>query len=108
MGTVLESLDKDDKIACVVLTGGTRAFAGKFYLIFYINILTVYILAGADIREMHNNTLSQVIKSDFPDQLSVVSRMKKPVIAAVNGLAVCFSFLFPSVFYFDSLVRRWL
>jgi len=26
----MESLDKDDKIGCIVLTGGTRAFAGKF------------------------------------------------------------------------------
>jgi enoyl-CoA hydratase/carnithine racemase len=30
LATVMESLDKDDKIGCIVLTGGTRAFAGKF------------------------------------------------------------------------------
>jgi enoyl-CoA hydratase/carnithine racemase len=29
----MKSLDKDDKIGCIVLTGGTRAFAGKFDLI---------------------------------------------------------------------------
>ncbi len=30
LATTLESLDKNDKIGCIVLTGGTRAFAGKF------------------------------------------------------------------------------
>jgi hypothetical protein len=48
---------------------------------------------------MQNNTMPQVINSDFPDQLSAVSRIKKPIIAAVNGIAVCFSFLFKFVFF---------
>ena len=84
----MESLDKNDQIACIVLTGTTRVFAGKFYLISHMDILIVYSSAGADIKEMQNNTLPQVVKSDFPDQLSAVSRVKKPIIAAVNGLAV--------------------
>ncbi|UJR25108.1 hypothetical protein I4U23_006467 [Adineta vaga] len=68
---VLNLLDKDDKIACIVLTGGMRAFS-----------------IGADIKEMQLETMSQIIKSDFPNQLSVVSRLRKPIIAAVNGFAL--------------------
>jgi hypothetical protein len=30
LATVLEALDKDDKIGCIVLTGNTRAFAGNY------------------------------------------------------------------------------
>ncbi|CAF3624764.1 unnamed protein product [Adineta steineri] len=68
---VLDSLDKNDQIGCIVLTGITRAFS-----------------IGADIKEMQNTTMSDVIKIDFPDQLSVVSKVKKPIIAAVNGFAL--------------------
>jgi enoyl-CoA hydratase/carnithine racemase len=50
--------------------------------------LTEAISAGADIREMQNNTLAQVVGSGFLDQWSAVSRIKKPIIAAVNGFAV--------------------
>lgn len=71
LSTVLEGLDKDNKISCIVLTGSTRAFA-----------------AGADIKEMQNNTLSKVVGSGFLDQWSAVSRIKKPIIAAVNGFAL--------------------
>ncbi|CAF2495190.1 unnamed protein product [Rotaria sp. Silwood2] len=77
LATVLESFDKDEKIACIVLTGSTRVFAGKFYLIIYIDTLIVHILAGADIKEMQHKTLSQVLESDFPNQLSAASRIKK-------------------------------
>ncbi|CAF0743231.1 unnamed protein product [Rotaria sordida] len=71
LSTVLESLDKDDKIGCIVLTGSTRAFA-----------------AGADIKEMQNRKLAEVIGSGFLDQWSAVTRIKKPIIAAVNGYAL--------------------
>jgi enoyl-CoA hydratase/carnithine racemase len=46
------------------------------------------ILAGADIKEMQNNTMAQVIGQGFLDQWSAVSRVRKPIIAAVNGFAV--------------------
>jgi enoyl-CoA hydratase/carnithine racemase len=62
--------------------------------------MIIRILAGANIKEMQEKTMSQVINSDFPGQLSVVSRIKKPIIAAVNGFAVCLSFLFKFVFLF--------
>ena len=59
------------------------------------------ILAGADIREMQNNTLAQVVGSGFLDQWSAVARIKKPIIAAVNGFAVNDDEQ-DSVLYFDS------
>lgn len=44
---------------------------------------------------MQNNTLSQVVAGGFLDQWSAVSRIKKPIIAAVNGFAVsrCFTLI---------------
>jgi enoyl-CoA hydratase/carnithine racemase len=56
------------------------------------------ILAGADIKEMQNRTMPNVLSSDFPEQLTAVSKIKKPIIAAVNGFAVYFSFLSKSIF----------
>ena len=45
-------------------------------------------LAGADIKEMQNNTLSKVVGSGFLDEWSAIAKVKKPIIAAVNGFAV--------------------
>jgi hypothetical protein len=64
-----------------------------------MNNLILYVLAGADIKEMQSNTMPEVINSGFPDQLSAISKIKKPIIAAVNGFAVNFFFLFRSVFF---------
>lgn len=41
LAKVLESLDKDDRIGCIVLTGGTRAFAGKYPLFYQIDTLII-------------------------------------------------------------------
>ncbi|CAF1622200.1 unnamed protein product, partial [Adineta ricciae] len=71
LATTLTSLDRDRRIACIILTGSTRAFS-----------------IGADIKGMHMENMSHVIKSDFPEELSVVSRLTKPIIAAVNGFAL--------------------
>jgi enoyl-CoA hydratase/carnithine racemase len=49
---------------------------------------------------MQNNKFAQVVGSGFLDQWSAVSQIKKPIIAAVNGFAVCLSFLFKFVFLF--------
>jgi ABC-type uncharacterized transport system permease subunit len=60
---------------------------------FYFKIkksILIIIIAGADIKEMQNNTLAQVVGQGFLDQWSAVSRVKKPIIAAVNGFAVNF------------------
>ncbi|CAF1607207.1 unnamed protein product, partial [Didymodactylos carnosus] len=61
----------DEKIGCIVLTGSTKAFA-----------------AGADIKEMQNKTLSNVVSSSFLDHWAQVAKVKKPIIAAVNGFAL--------------------
>lgn len=39
---------------------------------------------------MQSKTMTEVIHSDFPQQLTSISKIKKPIIAAVNGLAVNF------------------
>ncbi len=57
------------------------------------------ILAGADIKEMQNNTLAQVIGQGFLDQWSAITRVKKPIIAAVNGFAVNLKIFFFSLIF---------
>jgi hypothetical protein len=64
-------------------------------------------LAGADIKEMQSKTMSEVINSDFPEQLTAISKIKKPIIAAVNGLAVSFFFLFRFILFMTYLLVRW-
>lgn len=59
-----------------------------FIFILFISTQTIRILAGADIKQMQQKTMSQVIDSDFPSKLSSISQIKKPIIAAVNGIAV--------------------
>jgi len=39
---------------------------------------------------MQNNTLAKVVGQGFLDQWSAVTKIKKPIIAAVNGFAVNF------------------
>ncbi|XP_066600816.1 probable enoyl-CoA hydratase, mitochondrial [Prorops nasuta] len=67
----LKSFDKDETVGAIVLTGSEKAFA-----------------AGADIKEMANNTFSQNIQGQFLVGWDGVSRTTKPVIAAVNGYAL--------------------
>ncbi len=42
--------------------------------------------------------MPEVLRLDFPEQLTLVSKIRKPIIAAVNGFAVRFSFLSKSNF----------
>ena len=44
--------------------------------------------AGADIKEMQNNTYSENVKKGFLKDWEDVSNCGKPLIAAVNGFAV--------------------
>jgi enoyl-CoA hydratase len=64
----LEALDADDEIRAIVVTGNDRAFA-----------------AGADIGEMAGATPIDMLLSNRIGQWDRVRRVKKPVIAAVNG-----------------------
>ena len=48
----------------------------------------MFIVSGADIKEMKDNTFSQVYGGNFLNHWNRVAQCKKPVIAAVNGYAV--------------------
>jgi len=68
----LRTLASDDAIGCVILTGSEKAFA-----------------AGADIKEMQNNSYLDIYKSDvFGDHHEAIARFRKPIIAAVSGYAL--------------------
>ena len=67
----LKEFDRDDYIRCIVITGDERAFA-----------------AGADIKEMAGKgTIDMHIEDRFATWESI-RRIKKPIIAAVNGFAL--------------------
>ncbi len=66
----LEAFDRDDSIGCMVLTGSDKAFA-----------------AGADIKAMSTQTMIEMMTDDFTDW-SRLTRLSKPVIAAVSGWAL--------------------
>lgn len=67
----METLDRDDAIHCIVLTGaGDRAFA-----------------AGADIAEMAPASTAQMALGPF-EGWDRIRRIRKPVIAAVEGFAL--------------------
>lgn len=71
LNQALQAYDKDDSIAAIVLTGSEKAFA-----------------AGADIKEMQHNTYAKSIRSNFLSDWTNVTRIQKPIIAAVNGYAL--------------------
>lgn len=67
----LETLDKDDEVRCIVLTGNEKAFA-----------------AGADIKEMANATAMDMLSRDQFARWDRIRKIKKPLIAAVSGFAL--------------------
>jgi len=67
----MTKFDEDPSIAAIVLTGSERAFA-----------------AGADIKQMQNKTFVDCYGSGFLEHWNGVTRIRKPVIAAVNGFAL--------------------
>lgn len=67
----LEQFEQDDSIGAIVITGNEKAFA-----------------AGADIKEMQNNTYPSNVKENFIAKWGRVAQSQKPVIAAVNGYAL--------------------
>ncbi|OAD54232.1 Enoyl-CoA hydratase, mitochondrial [Eufriesea mexicana] len=71
LNDAISKFDRNDSIGAIVVTGSEKAFA-----------------AGADIKEMQNNTYAQNVRGNFLADWDGVSRASKPVIAAVNGYAL--------------------
>ncbi len=71
LGDALEELDADTDIRCIVLTGNERAFA-----------------AGADIGEMADATAVQMLRRNQFARWERISKVRKPLIAAVSGYAL--------------------
>jgi enoyl-CoA hydratase len=66
-----ERFDADDAIGCIVITGSDKAFA-----------------AGADIKEMAEKSYMDVFGGDFAADYERLTRLRKPLIAAVAGFAL--------------------
>jgi enoyl-CoA hydratase len=72
LAAALEAWDAGDEVRCIVITGSDRAFA-----------------AGADIKEMQPKGFAQMHRENlFGAQLDRITRIRKPVIAAVAGHAL--------------------
>lgn len=67
----LETLDRDENIRCLILTGNEKAFA-----------------AGADIREMAEAGPIEMLQRNRIALWDKISRIGKPIIAAVSGFAL--------------------
>ncbi len=67
----LESLDTNDDVRAIILTGNEKAFA-----------------AGADIKEMANATSIDMLQRDQFARWDKIRKIKKPLIAAVSGFAL--------------------
>lgn len=67
----LKEFDADDRIGAVVITGSPRAFA-----------------AGADIEEMAEKSLVELLGNDIFADWDQMRFIRKPVIAAVSGFAL--------------------
>jgi len=72
LGAAALAFDDDDAIGCLVITGNEKAFA-----------------AGADIGAMATYGFADVYKHDYITRnWETLRRVRKPVIAAVNGFAL--------------------
>jgi enoyl-CoA hydratase len=67
----LAAFDADEGVGCIVITGSEKAFA-----------------AGADIKEMLPLTLQTAYASDWFAGWDALTRVRKPIIAAVAGFAL--------------------
>ena len=67
----LETFDKNDAIGAMVITGNEKAFA-----------------AGADIKEMADKSIEQMMERDHVAVFGRIRTIWKPVIAAVSGWAL--------------------
>lgn len=66
----LGSFDRDDKIGCMIVTGNEKCFA-----------------AGADLKHIADLEFDDAYRNDFGAVFDGVASLRKPVIAAVSGVA---------------------
>ncbi|MCE3519182.1 enoyl-CoA hydratase-related protein, partial [Escherichia coli] len=71
LSAALEAFDRDNGIGAIVITGSEKAFA-----------------AGADIKEMQTLDFADAYLGDYFSEWERVTRLRKPVIAAVAGYAL--------------------
>ena len=72
LGEALAKFDADEGVGAIVITGSEKAFA-----------------AGADIKEMQPKSFVDVFRQDFiTAEWEAVTRIRKPVVAAVAGYAL--------------------
>ncbi|WP_335948022.1 MULTISPECIES: enoyl-CoA hydratase [Salipiger] len=72
LAQALGELDSNDKVRCIIVTGSAKAFA-----------------AGADIKEMSEKSFVDMYLGDyFEPATEAVTRVRKPIIAAVAGYAL--------------------
>jgi enoyl-CoA hydratase len=67
----LEGFDRDAQIGAMVVTGNEKVFA-----------------AGADIKEMAEQSVAEMLASDFIQAFGRITTIRKPIIAAVSGWAL--------------------
>jgi enoyl-CoA hydratase len=67
----VEVFDADADLGCILITGSDKAFA-----------------AGADIKEMADKTYIDIFRADYTADYERLTRVRKPVIAAVAGFAL--------------------
>jgi enoyl-CoA hydratase len=66
-----EAFDTNSDVGCIVITGSEKAFA-----------------AGADIKEMAEKSYIDVFGADYAADYERLTRVRKPIIAAVAGFAL--------------------
>ena len=71
LAQAIAAFDADDGIGCILITGSEKAFA-----------------AGADIKEMADQSAVDVFMGDFAAAWHATANARKPVIAAVAGFAL--------------------
>ena len=67
----VEAFDADPDVGCILLTGSDKAFA-----------------AGADIKEMADISYIDMSRADYAGDYERLTRVRKPLIAAVAGFAL--------------------
>ncbi|CAD6927790.1 unnamed protein product [Tilletia caries] len=66
-----QQADADPSVSAIVITGSDKAFA-----------------AGADIKEMKDNLYADVYKNNFLGHWTLLTTVRKPIVAAVSGYAL--------------------